>query len=51
MYIVNGFQCPGIASALDCTKTMVHEDNIEEGSDLLSEDEDESDEDILVLSD
>ena len=50
-FIVNGFQCPGISSALDSTKNLVHDGNADEESDMLSEDEYESDEDISVLSD
>lgn len=50
-FIVHGFQRPGIASALDSTENLVHEDSIDEESDMLSEDEDESDEDISVLND
>ena len=50
-FIVNGFQCPGISSALDGTKNLVHEGNADEESDMLSDDEYESDENILVLSD
>ena len=50
-FVVNGFQRPGISSALDGTKYLVHDGNADEESDMLSEDEYESHEDILVLSD
>ena len=49
-FAINGFR-PGIASVLDGTKNLIHEGNADEESDVLSEDEYESDEDILVLSD
>ena len=48
-FIVNGFQRPGISSALDGTKNLVHEGNADMESDMLSEYE--SNEDRLVLSD
>ena len=41
----------GISSALDGTKNLVHEGNADEESDMLSDDEYECDENILVLSD
>ena len=44
-------QVRGISSALDGTKNLVHDGNADEESDMLSEDESESDEDISVLSD
>ena len=47
-FVVNGFQRPGISSALDGTKNLGHEGNADEESNMFSE---ESDEDILVLSD
>ena len=50
-FIINDFQHPGISSALDGTKNLVHEHNADEESDMLSDDEYESVEDILVLSD
>ena len=50
-FIINGFQCPGISSAVDGTKNLVHEGNANEEFDMHSENEHESDEDILVLSD
>ena len=49
-FAVNGFQRPGISSALDGTKNLVHEGNADEESDMLSEAEYEYDDDILVLS-
>lgn len=48
-FIVNGFRRPGISSALDGTMDLVAEDG--EESDSLSEDEEESGDDISVLSD
>ena len=50
-FIVNGFQRPGILSALDGTKNLAHEGKSDEESDKLSEDEYESDEDSFGFSD